>query len=67
MRYGNQTIMYNDTEDMPAPQNTASLDNIPLNYSMPKQDGESSAKYSENPDPYCDLARLLEHFQQLQE
>ena len=67
MRYRNQTIMYNDTKDAPATQDTASQDNIPLNGIMPKQDGESSTKYSKDPDPYHDLAELQEHFQQLQE
>ena len=42
-------------------------DNIPPNCCMPKQDGESSSKYSENPNLYYNLAELQEHFQQLQE
>ena len=44
MRYGNQTIMHDNTEDMPSPHNTAPLDNTPLNCSMPEQDSESSTK-----------------------
>ena len=59
--------MPDDTEDPPAPQDTAPLDNIPPNHSMAEQDGESSTKYSESPDPYCDLAKLQKHFQQLKE
>ena len=62
MRYGNQTIMHKDTEDVPAPP-----DNTPLNHSIHRQDSESSTEYSEEPDPHCDLADLQEHFQQLQE
>ena len=67
MRYGNETIMHNKTEDVHGPQDTAPLDNIPPNCSMPKQDGESSAKYNEAPDPHHDQAELQEHFQQLKE
>ena len=62
MRYGNQTVIHNDTEDAPAP-----LENTPPDCSMPKQGSESSAKYSKDSDPHCDLAELQEHFQQLQE
>ena len=67
VRYGGQIIIHNVTEDVPGPQDAAPLDNIPPNYSMPEQDGESSAKYSEDPNPCCDIAKLQEHFQQLKE
>ena len=46
MRYGNQTIMYNDTKDMPAGHNTAPLENTPPTHSIPEQDGEATAKHS---------------------
>ena len=48
MRYINQTIMYDDTEDMPAPHNTAPLENAPPTLSIPKHNGEASIKYSVN-------------------
>ena len=59
--------MYDDTKDEPTPQNTAPLDNVPLNHSIPEQDGESSPKYSEDPNLHCNLAELQEHFQHLLE
>ena len=46
MGYGNQTIMYDDIEDTPAP-----LNNTPLNHSIPEQHGESFTKYSKDPNP----------------
>ena len=49
MRYRNQTIMHNDTKNMPAPQDIAALDNTPPK--PPKHDSESSTKYSEDPNP----------------
>ena len=67
MRYGNQTIMYDDTEDTPAPNKTASLDNTQPTHSIPKQDGEATAKYSDDSNPQCALVELQEHFQQHQE
>ena len=66
-RHGNQTFMHNDTKYVPVTQDTSALDNTPLNHSLPEQDSELSAEYSEDPDPHCDLAELHEHFQQLQE
>ena len=59
--------MYNNIKDVPAPQDTNALVNTPLDCSMHKQDGESSAKYRVDPNPHHDLAELQEHFQQLQE
>ena len=46
MRYGNQTIMYDDTRDMPAPHNTAPLESKPPTHSICKQDGEATIEYS---------------------
>ena len=66
-RYGNQTITHNNTKDVPTPQDTPALDNTSLNHSIPEQGSESSAKYSEDPNPWHDLAELQEQFQQLQE
>ena len=40
--------MHDNTKDAPAPYNTAPLDNTPWNCSMPKQDSDSPAKYSED-------------------
>ena len=37
VRCGNQTIMHNDTEDAPAPQDTTPLGNTPQNHRMAKQ------------------------------
>ena len=59
--------MYSNTENALAPQDTAPLDNTPSNDSMPEHDDESSAKNSEDSDPCHSLAKLQEHFQQLQE
>ena len=59
--------MYNNTENALTPQDAAPLDNTPLSNSMPEHDGESSAKCSEDSDPCHSLAKLQEHFQQLQE
>ena len=50
--------MHDDTEDTPAPQDTAPLNNLPLNCSIPEQNGESSAEYSRDHNPHCDLAEL---------
>ena len=59
--------MSDDTEDMPAPHNTASLENTPPSHSIAEQNGESTAKYSNDSNTKCDLVELQEHFQQLLE
>ena len=56
--------MYDGTEDMPAPQDTAPLETVPPKHSIPEHNSEASTKYSEDPNPYCDIAVLQEHFQQ---
>ena len=56
MRYTNQTIMYNDTMDMPALQDTAPLGNTPLNHSIPEHNDAASAEYSMDPNPHYDIA-----------
>ena len=56
--------MYDGTEDMPAPQDTVSLETVPPKHSIPEHNSEASTKYSEDPNPYCDIAVLQEHFQQ---
>ena len=63
----NHISIYDDMKDMPTPQYITPLDNTPPDQSMPKQGDESSAKYSEDIDLHCDLAKRQEHFQQLQE
>ena len=67
MRYGNVTVSYYDTKGMPDLHNTAPLKNTPSSHSIPKQDGETTTKYSNDSTSQCDLAKLQEHFQQLQE
>ena len=59
--------MYDDTEETPAPHNTASLDTAPTTHSIPELDSETPAGYSEDTMPQRDLAQLQEHFQQFQE
>ena len=67
MRYGNQTIVYDDTEDTPALHDTASLENTPPTHSILEQYGETIAKYCKDPNHQIDLAELQEIFQQLLE
>ena len=40
---------HNDTEDASASQDTAPLDNTPLNCGMPEQDSESSHETQQGP------------------
>ena len=54
-RYGSH-----DTEDIPAIQDSDSLDLAPLEHTMPEGDSESSDKYREETDTHCPLAELLE-------
>ena len=65
MRYDDQTVMYDDTEEMSAPHGTALLETTPTIHSKPELDSESATRYSE--DPERDLVQLQEHFQQFQE
>ena len=67
MRYKNQTIMYDNNADIPAPHDTVPLEDTPPTQSIPEQDGEVTAKYSEDPNHQRDLAQFQEHFKQLQE
>ena len=66
-RYGNQSLMYDDTKDTTAPHHMAPLENSAPIHSIQEQDGETNTEYSEEPNPHRDLAELWEHFQQLQE
>ena len=61
-RYGDQ-----DAEDVPAPQDSAALDLVPPGHIMPRQDHDSSGKYSEETDTCHTLAESLEQFQQLKD
>ena len=54
--------MYDHTKDMPAPGNTAPLDNTLPNHSIPEQDGEASTNYSHDLNPQCDVAELQQQF-----
>ena len=68
MRYRHHTVICNDIEDIPTPHNdTAPLENTPPTHSILEQDGETTAEYSEDPNPQRDLAELQKHFWQLQE
>ena len=61
-RYGNH-----DTEDAPAPNESASLDLVPPDHIMLRHDSDSSDEYSEETDTHHPLAELLEQFWQLQD
>ena len=54
-------------EDVPATQDSASLDIVPPEHIMPKGDNESSDEYCEETDTHCPLAELLEQFWQLKD
>ena len=54
-RYGNH-----DTEDIPAPQDSAILDLRPPDHTIPRQDSDSSNEYKEKTYTCCHLAELLE-------
>ena len=41
-RYEDQTAMYDDTEDMPVPHATASLDTTPTTHGIPDLDSETA-------------------------
>ena len=62
IRYGNH-----DAKDIPAPQDSASLDHVPPEHTMPGQDSDSSNEYNEETDTHCPLAEFLEQFQQPQD
>ena len=47
---------------IPAPNNTATLENIPPTHSILEQDGDTMTKYSEDPTSQRDLVELQEHF-----
>ena len=67
MRCDDQTVMYGDAEEIPAPHNTTPLETTSTTHSILKLDSETTTKYSEDISPQRDLAWLQEHFQQLQE
>ena len=67
MRYGNQTIMYDDIKDMPVPHNTIQLENSAPIQSIPEQDDEATTEISKKPNPQTDLVEMQEHFQQFLE
>ena len=54
-------------KDVPAPQDSPSLDLVQWDYIIPKWDCDSSDKYNEETDTCCPLAELLEQFWQLQD
>ena len=65
MRYDNQTVMYDDAEDIPAPHNTTPVGNTPPSHSILELDNEITTKYSKDTNPQRGLLQLQEHFQQL--
>ena len=65
MRRVNQTIMYDDNEDIPASHNTIPLENTPSTHSISKWHVEATAKYNDDYNPQHYLAEFQEHFQQL--
>ena len=52
-----------DTADVPAPQDTASVDLVPPDHTMPGLEIESSDECSEEPDSPCHLAELQDQIQ----
>ena len=56
-----------DTEDIPAIQDSAPLDIVPLEHPMPEGDNESSDEYCEETNTCCPLAELLEQFWQVKD
>ena len=67
MRYNNQTVMYDDTEEKPASHHSAPLDTIPTTHSILGLDGETATGYSEDTNPQRDLVKLQDHFKELWE
>ena len=59
-RYGSD-----DTEDVPATQDSPPLDFMPQDHPMPEGDNDSSDEYCEETDTHCPLVNPLEQFQQL--
>ena len=53
-----------DTENIPATQDSPSLDLTPLEHPVLEEDNESSDEYCEEIDTNCPLAEPLEQFQQ---
>ena len=49
MRYKNRHAIYNNTEDTPAPHDTAALENTPPTYSILEEDSEVPTEYDLNP------------------
>ena len=54
-------------EDVPASQDSAPLDLLPPDHTMPRRHIESFDGYSEESDTCCPLAEVLEQFWQLQD
>ena len=44
MRYDDQTVIYDDTKDMPSPYNTAPLDTAPTTHSILELDSETATE-----------------------
>ena len=66
MRHGNQTIMYDDTMDTPAPNKTTPLENTPPPSAYQKKMVKQLLNTVRTPT-FRDLVELQEHFQKLQE
>ena len=52
-------------EDIPVTQDSAPLDLVPQEHTMPIEDNKSSDEYSEETDSHHPLAELLQQFCQL--
>ena len=54
-------------KDIPATQDSAPLNLVPLEHTMPNGDNESYDEYCEETDTCCLLAELLEQFKQIKD